>query len=169
VLATEEISPFPFLDGPRNYSPVSSTLTVNPYTFFGIDWRSDYDPLRHSFVDQTVAANFTHKKFGFHVSDAIINTNPVLVPHANQVNIGGSYGSANRKGWNVSAITVYDLILERRLIDFVTASYNTDCCGFSFQLRNFNLGLRDDNQYLFSFSLANIGTFGSLPKQARTF
>ena len=169
VLETEEISPYAFLDQLRGYSPISSTLTVSPYSFFNVDWRADYDPLRHSFVDQTVNATVTHKKVNFHLSDTSITTNPLLVPHANQVGFGGAYGSANRKGWNFSATTYYDLIQERRLFDFFTASYNTDCCGFSAQLRNFNLGLRDDNQYLFSFSIANIGTFGSLPKQSRQF
>ena len=169
VLATEELTPLAFLDGLRNYSPVVSSLTVNPYSFFGVDWRTDYDPLRHKFLDQSFGVSLQHKSYSFHASDTAITVNPLLVPRANQVGFGGAYGSANRKGWNGSANVYYDLLLDRRLFDFFTASYNTDCCGFSFQLRNFNLGLRNDNQYLFSFSLANIGTFGSLPKQARQF
>ncbi len=63
----------------------------------------------------------------------------------------------------------YDLLLNRRLFTFIQGSYNTDCCGFSLQWRRFNLGIRNDNQYLFSFSLANIGNFGSLQKQANIF
>lgn len=169
VLATEEISPIAFLDQERGYSPITSTLTVNPYSFFFIDWRTDYDPLRHSFLYQSVNVGVNHKSLRFSTGDNAITTNPLLVPRANQVNFGVAYGSANRKGWNASATVYYDLLLDRRLFDFFTASYNTDCCGFSFQLRNFNLGLRQENQYLFSFALANIGTFGSLPKQARGF
>ncbi|MDQ2776639.1 MAG: hypothetical protein M3Y57_17230 [Acidobacteriota bacterium] len=49
-------------------------------------------------------------------------------------------------------------------------SYNTDCCGFSFEYRHLNFGIRqNENEYLFSFSVANIGTFGSLQKQSRLF
>ena len=48
-------------------------------------------------------------------------------------------------------------------------SYNTDCCGFSLQVRRINNFIRDDNQYLFSFVVANIGAVGSLPKQQRIF
>ena len=59
--------------------------------------------------------------------------------------------------------------MSRRLYDFLQVSYNTDCCGWSVQLRQFNLGIRNENQYLFSFSVANIGNFGSLQKQARIF
>lgn len=169
VLATEELTPIAFLDGPRNYSPIVSTLTLSPYSFFSMDWRTDYDPLRHKFLDQSVSASVRHKTYFFNISDTSINTNPLLDPQANQIGLGGGYGSTNRKGWNAAANVTYDLLLDRRLLDFIQASYNTDCCGFSFQLRNFNLGLRNDNQYLFSFSVANIGAFGSLPKQARIF
>ena len=63
----------------------------------------------------------------------------------------------------------YDILLGRRLYNFIQGSYNTDCCGFSIQWRRFNLGVRIENQYLFSFSVANVGTFGSLQKQARIF
>ena len=117
-----------------------------------------------------MSASARYKSYSFHVSDTAITENPVLVPRANQIGFGGAYGSANRKGWNAAANVYYDLALDRRLFDFVQASYNTNCCGFSFQLGNFNLGLRrNDTVYQWSFSLANIGTFGSLTKQARNF
>jgi LPS-assembly protein len=103
------------------------------------------------------------------MGETSISTNPLLVPQANQLVIGGSYGNSNRKGWNAAGSIDYDLLLHRRLFDMVTASYNTDCCGFAFQLRRFNLGIRNENQYLISFAIANIGTFGNLQKQARGF
>jgi LPS-assembly protein len=49
------------------------------------------------------------------------------------------------------------------------ASYNTNCCGFSMELRRIHNVIRDDNQYLFSFSVANIGSVGNLPRQNRIF
>jgi LPS-assembly protein len=63
----------------------------------------------------------------------------------------------------------YDVRSGKTLYEFVQGSYNTNCCGFSIQLRRFNIGIRDENQYLFSFSVANIGTFGSLQRQERLF
>ncbi len=169
VLATAEFSPFTFLEGPRSYSPIASTLTVSPYAFFSLEWRAEYDPLRHRFVDHTVNGSFRFGKYFASVGDTAITTLPVLVPQANQISFGGGYGNANRKGWNVAGVFYYDVLLQRRLFDFVQGSYNTDCCGFSVQYRQFNLGIRNDNQYLFSFSVANIGTFGSLQKQTRIF
>ena len=169
VLATAELSPFTFLDGPRNYSPVVSSLTVSPYTFFSMEWRTEYDPLRRRFIDHTISATFRHGKYFAGMGDTAITTLPVLVPQAHQMSFGGGYGNANRRGWNVATTFFYDLLQQRRLFDLVQASYNTDCCGWSIQFRQFNLGIRNENQYLFSFSVANIGNFGSLQKQARIF
>lgn len=169
ILSSVELSPVAFLTGPRDYSPVVSTLTLNPYPFFSVDWRTDYDPLTKHFLDQNYGVTFRHSKYFANVSDTAIKTAPILTPQSNQIAFGGGYGGANRKGWNFSGTVFYDELLDRRLFDFVNASYNTDCCGFSFQLRNFNLGIRNENQYLFSFQVANIGSFGSLQKQNRQF
>jgi LPS-assembly protein len=108
------------------------------------------------------------KYFGS-VGGTSITASPLLLPQASQINFGGGYGNSNGRGWNAAAAIFYDTLIHKRLFDFVQTSYNTDCCGFSFELRNFNLGVRNENQYLFSFSVANIGTFGSLQKQARIF
>ena len=184
ILSTVELTPIAFLNGPRDYSPVVSTLTLNPFPFLSAEWRTDYDPLTKHFLDQSYGATFRHSKYFAAVSETAIKTNPLYVPNpngagvvasagltpqSNQISFGGGYGSANRKGWNFSGNVFYDELLDRRLFDFVNASYNTDCCGFSFQLRNFNLGIRNENQYLFSFQVANIGSFGSLQKQNRQF
>ena len=48
-------------------------------------------------------------------------------------------------------------------------TYNTDCCGVSFEYRRFNFGVRDDTTYRFAFTLANIGAIGNLKKQERLF
>jgi LPS-assembly protein len=164
-----ELTPYTFLDGPRSYSPVVSSLTVNPYSFFSFDYRTAYDPFRHRFVDHAFTANFGYKKFGVHINDTAITTNTLLVPQANQISFGASYGTSVRRGWNLGGSVTYDLLLQRQLYEFIQGTYNTDCCGFSVQLRRFNFGFRDENQYLFSFSLANLGTFGSMQKQDRLF
>jgi LPS-assembly protein len=169
VLEAAELTPFAFLDIPRTYSPISSTLTVSPFSFLGLEWRTDYDPLRQRFVDRTFGAGAHYSKYSVSVSNTQINTNPVLIPPANQINLSFGYGSATRKGWNAGALINFDEVIGRRLYTFIQTSYNTDCCGFSFQLRQFNLGIRNENQYLFSFSVANLGTFGSLQRQERIF
>ncbi len=169
VLAIAELSPYTFLDGPRNYSPIVSSLIVNPYSFFSIEYRADYDPVRHAIIDHIFNAGVRHSKYFANFGQTAVTTNPVLIPQQNQFSVGGGYGSGNRKGWNVAGSIFYDELRHTRLFDFAQVSYNTDCCGFSMEIRNFNLGIRQENQYLFSFSIANVGTFGSLQKQARIF
>ncbi len=170
VLATEEFTPFAFLDGPRTYSPVSSSLEVNPYSFLSLQWRADYDPLSKRLLASIYGLGVRYKNYFGSLGDSTLDTSPVfIISHANQISFGGGYGNPNRKGWNAAASEVYDLTQSRRLFDVLQTSYNTNCCGFSFQVRQFNLGIRNDNQYLFSFSIANVGTFGSLQRQARIF
>lgn len=43
----------------------------------------------------------------------------------------------------------------------VTAGYAWDCCAVTFQNYSFNVGLRDENRFVFSFRLSGIGTFGT--------
>ena len=169
VLSAEDFTPYTFLDGPRNYSPVSSMLTVNPFALLSLDWRTDYDPLRQKVVDQSYGVSTRYKTYFAGITETAIGTNPLLVPQANQFGVSGGYGNTNRKGWNVAGSITRDLLLQRTIFQFVQTSYNTDCCGFSFEYRHFNFGIRNENQYLFSFSVANIGTFGSLQKQERIF
>jgi LPS-assembly protein len=169
VLAEAQITTFTFLDGPRTYSPIVSLLRLTLFPLLAVDWRADYDPMRHKFVDNSISASVRYHQYGVSVGENSISTNPLLIPQARQLIFGGSYGSTNRKGWNAAALADYDLLLHRRLFDVATVSYNTDCCGFAFQLRRFNLGIRNENQYLISFAVANIGSFGNLQKQARGF
>ncbi len=169
TLATEEISPYAFLTGPRNYSPVVSTLTLNPYGGVGAEWRAEYDPLLSKMIVNSYSTSYRHKNYFGSVGETSIASNPLLFPQSNQITFGAGYGSTNRKGWNVGATDLYDILLQRNVFQFLQGSYNTDCCGFSLQYRRINFGIRDENQYLFSFSLANLGTFGSLQKQERIF
>ena len=52
----------------------------------------------------------------------------------------------------------------------IQTSYNWDCCGVSFEYRRYELGsIRNENQFRFSFTLANIGAFGNLKRQERIY
>jgi LPS-assembly protein len=52
----------------------------------------------------------------------------------------------------------------------VQTSYNWDCCGISVEYRRFALGsVRNENQYRFNFTLANIGSVGNIRKQERLY
>lgn len=173
VLAAEEITPFAFLTGPRSYSPVDSYLSIAPYSFLSFDWQTDYDPYYHKFVNNNIAATVRKGPYFATVGDTEIDTNPLLVPKANQIRIGGGYGSTTRKGWNAAMVEDYDYVQHTLLYQFGQLSYNTNCCGFSFQYRRFSfgtgIGARHENQFLLAFQVANLGSFGTMQKQDRIF
>jgi LPS-assembly protein len=185
ILESDELTPFAFLNGPRSYSPIVSTMRVMPLRYLSIDWRTDWDPLFSKFVDRTIGAGFRASKYFVNVSQNEINApiypalagpgalltplTSLLTPKADQVSFSGGFGNTNRRGWNAAASETYDYVDKEPLYEEVQISYNTDCCGFSGQYRRFNWGTRHETQFLFSFALANIGTFGSMRKQDRIF
>jgi LPS-assembly protein len=49
-------------------------------------------------------------------------------------------------------------------------AYNWDCCGVNVEYRRFALAqVRNENQFRFTFSLANVGAFGNLRRTERLF
>jgi LPS-assembly protein len=169
VLSSLDLTPFAFLDGPRNYSPVVSILRTSPRPGIGIEWRTDYDPLRKQIVDSSITADARYKKYFVILGHNQVRSDPVLAPNANQFRGSAGFGDPNHRGWNAAVNAVYDYRLG--VLQFATTqvTYNTDCCGFSVQYRRFNFGTRNENQFRLSFVVANIGSFGTLKKQERLF
>ncbi|MGA1997539.1 MAG: LPS assembly protein LptD, partial [Bryobacteraceae bacterium] len=52
--ATEDLTGYAFLVGPRNYSPVVSKLRATPIPSFSVNWQLDYDPYYHRIVDEYI-------------------------------------------------------------------------------------------------------------------
>jgi LPS-assembly protein len=93
-----------------------------------------------------------------------------LTPKANQLSGTFGFGQENRRGWSAGFMMLYDYTRDQMLFNQTQVTYNTDCCGWSVQYRRLNFGVRSgDNVYLFAFSVANIGSFGTLKRQERMF
>ena len=93
-----------------------------------------------------------------------------MPPLFNQFRAQLGYGSPTKRGWSAAANIGFDR--EFNLLQYGAAqtAYNWDCCGMSFEYRRFSLGsVRNENQYRFAFTLANIGSFGNLKRQERLF
>ena len=90
-------------------------------------------------------------------------------PLINQPNFRVGYGNQQHRGWNGAYSEVYDVHAGRTMWSTLQVQYNTDCCGFSVEYRRSNFGIRDQTQFMFAFSIANIGTFGTLRTQDRLF
>jgi LPS-assembly protein len=170
VLASSlDLTGYAFLDGPRRYSPVVSAFRLAPYPGFGVEWRTDYDPLRQKVVNSGLTADARLSKYFVSVGHNSVRSTRTLSPPANQFRGLIAIGQDNRRGWNAAFSAIYDFRTGQMQFSTTQVTYNTDCCGWSVQYRRFSFGTRNENQFRVAFALANIGSFGTLKKQERLF
>ncbi|MGO9895558.1 MAG: LPS-assembly protein LptD [Bryobacteraceae bacterium] len=170
--ATEDLTGYAFLVGPRNYSPVVSKLRATPIPSFSVNWQLDYDPYYHRIVDEYIQGDYRWKNFFLSAGDGYLHVNPILLPPtglADQPNFRVGFGNQQHRGWSGAYSEVYDIHFGYTLSSSFQVTYNTDCCGFSVEERRLHYGIRDETQFMFAFSIANIGTFGTLRTQDRLF
>src|SRR5208283_787113 len=146
-----------------------STFRASPINGLGVNWQADYDSHSHAIVDSGFSVDERWRKYFVSAGDYEVHTNPLLVPYANQYRARVQYGDPNNRGWNAGIEAVYDY--RQKVLEYTTAlvTYNTDCCGFNVEYRRYNAGIRDESRFMFSFSIANVNTFGNLKKQDRLF
>jgi LPS-assembly protein len=174
------ITGYAFLNNYRNQSPIASVFRVQQ-SRVGMEWRFDYDPVRQGFVNSTLSVDTRFGPVFAMASHSRVNTAQELAPKANQIRALLQYGGDNRRGWNVGGAIGYDFLKASKCeaergegctpFQYLQsqATYNTDCCGFSVQYRRFNFNVISDNQFRLAFTLANIGSFGTLRRQERIF
>jgi LPS-assembly protein len=168
-MSTIDVSAFPFLDAARSTSPIVSLLRTSPKNGFGFQWQADYDPHHGGLTDSGFDADVRFSKYFLSAGHNLVRGNPVLRPNANQFRGQAGFGNENRRGWNFGFTAVYDYRVGQMQFATTQVNYNTDCCGFSVQYRRFSFGSRNENQFQVAFSVANLGSFGTLKKQERMF
>jgi len=63
-----------------------------------------------------------------------------------------------------------DLNLNSTQYSALQTTYNWDCCGITAEFRRIAIGpVRSENQFRFAFTVANVGTFGTLKRQERLY
>ena len=164
------LTPFAFADQARNYSPIATTVRISPTWRHALEWRYDYDPLRGKVVNSSVSGSFRFDGWNATLGHHAVRTPDVLTPPSNQLFTVLRLGDFNRRGWNLALNNIYDYRQTIFLYTAIQGTYNTDCCGFSAEWRRFAIGTtRNDNQIRFSFSIANVGSFGTLRPRERIF
>lgn len=170
LLSSVDLTPYAFLDRPRRYSPVVSVLRLVPIPGVGIEWRTDYDPLRSQIINSSFSADARAGNFFLSTGHTQVHSDPDrLSPSANQFRGAIGLGKPNHRGWNAGFTSVYDFRLGALQFGVTQVTYNTDCCGLSFQYQRLNFGTQFRNDYRVAFAVANIGTFGTLKRQERIF
>lgn len=167
--STVNFAGYSFLDGARNYSPVASSLRMQPLPGTGVEWRMDYDPKRGNVTNSTFTVDGRVNQWFVSAGHTQVDSTTTLSPQNNQFRGLLGWGADNRRGWNAAFNAIYDYRVGVLQFANTQITYNTDCCGFSVQYRRFSFGTRNENQFRVAFSIANIGSFGTLRKQERFF
>ena len=72
-----QLTAYSFFDRPRNYSPVVSAIRFTPRPGFGIEARSDYDPLRGKIVNNSLSADVRAGQYFFSVGHNAVACMPL--------------------------------------------------------------------------------------------
>jgi LPS-assembly protein len=164
-LTQTEMTGYAFFSGPRRWSPVVSSLLLNPLPSFGIEWRSDFDTRLHRVTNSSLVGSFRKDRYTIMAGHNHARSAPTLSPPANQFIGQFGWSRSDQRGWSAGFQALYDF--RTSVMQFATTqvSYNSDCCGLSVQFRRINAGVRNENQFRAAFVVSNIGSFGTLRPQ----
>src|SRR5579862_3393659 len=176
--STIDLTGIPFLSQPRHLSPLISRLRVQSSANTDIEWDVDYDFKQSQTNASTVLVNYHVGLFTMGAGDALLHIppeasflNPVAEPQSfNQFRLLLGYGHTDKPGFSAAANVGFDANLNFLQYGAVQTTYNWNCCGLSLEFRRFALGsVRNENQYRFTFALANLGALGNLRRPERLF
>lgn len=178
---TLNFSGIAFLTEPRAISPLISRLRVRTSEHMDLEWDFDLDTGAKKFTSNNVMLNVHEGNIFGGLSYARLNapgrfyTEGVAssVSNFNQLRLLLGYGSPTKAGLGVAANVGLDLNAgDSGLVQYgaLQTSYNWDCCGFSVEVRKYELGsVRNETVERFNFTLLNIGTAGNLRRAASLF
>ena len=186
VLATtDDFTGIAFLYSPRRFTPIVSRILVHPSNQTEFGWQLDYDTVADRINASSVFTNYRLGDFflgGTHTFFRVPSERPGLF---DQFRVTAGYGNLAKRGMNAAASLGFDAnpfgaqpqpkplaLVAAHVLQYsaIQTSYNWDCCGVSFEYRRYELGsIRNENQFRFSFTLANIGAFGNLKRQERIY
>jgi LPS-assembly protein len=174
---TADFSGIAFLTQARHLSPLISRLRIETSARTNAEWDVDYDFRSGRLNASTALVNYHFGQFTVGGGDAFLRLNGeslIALPDApqdfHQFRVLFGYGYPNKRGFAGAANFGFDD--KRGFLQYGTiqTTYNWDCCGLSVEYRRFALGsVRNENQFRFAFSLANVGAFGNLRRQERLF
>ena len=162
-----QLSPFFSLTGfhygslLRNRSPLTAVARISPNRRFSVDVHSDYDFEFRKVRNLAVTGFYNKGLLGLATTYFLTRELEALTSVNNQLQGSIRWGNL-RKGFSLSSIFSYDTHSRTLLNSRSQLNYFWDCCGVSVQYQRINLGLREEQQLRFSFSLKGIGAFGTL-------
>jgi LPS-assembly protein len=175
--STADFTGVAFLNDMRRFSPIISRLRIETSPRTNTEWDLDYDLKSGRINASTALVNYRYGPFTFGGGDAFLRTNDLTlggtVPGQrdfHQFRLLFGYGQPQKRGFSGASSFGFDFNQGFLQYSTAQATYNWDCCGFSVEYRRFALGLvRNENQFRFAFTLANVGAFGNLKRQERLY
>jgi LPS-assembly protein len=175
---TVDLTAFAFLTSPRHLSPLISRLRIQPSSNIDVEWDLDYDFNAGRINASTTSLNYHIGQFSFggtglyaNFPGQILATNNVIGPSRfNQFRTQVQYGHSEKRGFSGAASFGVDAESALVQYDVIQSTYNWDCCGINVEYRRIKIGtLRNQNEYRFNYTLANIGSFGNLLRKERLY
>ena len=175
---TADLTGIAFLTDARNLSPLISRLRIQTTSRTDAEWELDYDFKKGLINASTALVNYRIGQFTFGAGDAYLRAQGESLvsnflpstPRFNQFRLLVGYGHPNKRGFSAATNVGFDANLGFLQYAAVQTAYNWDCCGVSVEYRRFALGsVRNENQFRFTFALANIGAFGNLRREEKLF
>jgi LPS-assembly protein len=171
---TLDASGIAFLTSPRNLAPVTSRLRFEAIDHLRIEWDLDYDPKAGHMGADNVFAGYSWGHTTVGLGHALLNAvdekgSAASTIQSQQLQPFFSIGKQSGGGFNLAANGGYDFVLGQLQYAGVQTTYNWDCCGLTFGYRRFQLGVRDETQYLYSFTIANFGSAGDVRRSNSVF
>ena len=176
--ATADLTGIAFLTDARRLSPITSRLRLQTSERSNAEWDLDYDIKKGRINTSTALVNYRFGQFTVGGEDAFLqapgegsaSASTAFPQRFNQFRLLFGYGHPDKRGFSAATNVGFDANVGFLQYSAVQMAYNWDCCGLNLEYRRFALGsVRNENQFRFTFALANIGAFGNLRRQERLF
>jgi LPS-assembly protein len=173
--ATLDMTGIAFLTSSRNLAPITSRMRFEAIDNLRVQWDLDYDLKTGQLDANNLYAGYSWGRTTVGIGHALLNAvdesgaaastikSQLLQPFL-------TIGKPSGNGFNLAANGGYDYVLNALQYAGVQAVYNWNCCGLTFGYRRFNLGtIRNETQWLYSFTLANFGSVGDIRRNNMVF
>jgi LPS-assembly protein len=173
--STLDLTGIAFLTSSRNFAPLTSRLRFEAIDNLRIEWDLDFDPKNGRLDSDNLFAGYSWGRTTVGVGHALLNAvdengSAASTIQSQQLQPFLSIGKPSGAGFNLAANAGYDFVLGQLQYGGAQATYNWNCCGLTFGYRRFQLGsVRDETEYLYSFTLANFGSVGDIRRSNSVF
>jgi LPS-assembly protein len=172
---TVDLTGIAFVTQPRHLSPLVSRLRAETSSRTDAEWDMDYDFQGHRVNASTLLVNYHIGQVTMGGGDAFLqipaqttisSSGSAQPARFNQFRAALGYGSPNKRGFSGASSFGFDAQVNKLQFLSTQTTYNWDCCGVTLEYRSYTIAnVRNENLFRFTFSLANIGGFGSLRHQ----